>query len=90
LITAVPVTVPVSGDDPASIQLGPWANQVVTISNQSGHTVYLGGGSGVTSTNGFPLPTGVAPLSLGRVTGTLWAQAATADSVIGVLVTSPE
>lgn len=90
MITAVPFTVPISSDTPATIQLGPWANQVVTISNQSGHTVFLGAGSGVTSANGFPLPSGAPPLSLGRVTGTLWAQAATADSLIGVLVSSPE
>lgn len=90
MITATPVTVPISTDTPASIQLGPFTNVCVTISNQGGHTVYLGGGSGVSATNGFPLPSGSPPLQLGRVTGTLWAQAATADTLIGLLVTSPE
>ena len=73
-----------------AVQLGPFTNADVTISNVNVSTdiVYLGG-SGVSATNGFPLAGGSPPLALGRVTGTLYALGSSSFT-IGLLVTSPE
>ena len=98
MISATAVTVP-AGNTTAPgnvVQLGPFTNALVTISNLSGVTVFLGMVPGtlanpLSSTTCFPVPTGTV-LPLGRVSGTLWAcQVVSAGSAvtIGLLVTTP-
>lgn len=53
------------------------------VSNQSGATVYLGP-SGVSSSTGFPLPTG-AVLDVTKATSGLYCATASSTAVIGVL-----
>lgn len=98
MISATAVTVP-AGNTTApgnTVQLGPFTNSLVTISNMSGVTVFLGTVPGtlaapLSSTTCFPVPTGTV-LPLGRMSGTLWAlQVVSAGSAvtIGLLVTTP-
>lgn len=65
----------------------------VVLSNTSGHTVYIGNSNSVTTTNGFPIPTGVPPVTIhgyvGSVASPLWAiHGVTSASSLGVMIST--
>lgn len=55
--------------------------------------VYVGPGTGVTTTNGFPVPSGVVPVVIplytGSQAGNLYAITASGAANVGWIVTSP-
>ena len=55
--------------------------------------VYVGMGTGVTTANGFPVPSGVVPVVIplyaGSAGGSLYAATASGSASVGWLITSP-
>ncbi len=87
-VTALAVLVPTSAALLYRIPPGPCT---VIVSNQSGHTVYLGNSNAVTTANGFPIPTGAPPLPIPGYAASaetdLWGISGT-SSTIGLLVST--
>lgn len=65
---------------------------LVALANASGHTVFLGTGNHLTTTNGFPIVSGTPPLEipgfLGSAATPLWAMTATSSVSLGVLIST--
>jgi hypothetical protein len=74
-----------------AIPPGPACLQVSNLGTAS--PVYVGPGTNVSSTNGFPVPSGVLPVVLplyaGSAAGTLYAVTASGSANVGWIVTSP-